>query len=289
MTLTTMKQRMGGPGLTPAIGPLIDRLAAIAPGTHHIVSCYVRLNPRERTRQQYLTEIRSRIHTLGKDPMMATLEDEARAAVERDLTRVWGYLERPAQLPHARGLAVFACEALELLEAIPLPRVLRTRLILDDTPWIAELVALRDEMAPIVVTVIDRAHLRFFEATPLAVTELPGLAAPARRGGRFHSDRGDAPSWGERAYHHRLAEERHRRYAAVAERLEEQVRGRPVRGIVLAGPADHTAALARFLPGRLPDLLLGTVKLNPTAVEPAQVQAAVLAAAEAHERKALAA
>ena len=289
MLQQTIERRFAEPRVAPAAGPLIERLAAIEPGRHHVVSCYVRLGPRDRVRAQYLTEIRSRARGLGEDPSLAELEGEERKAVERDLDRVVACLERPGRLPHARGLAIFACEALELFEAIPLPRVHRTRLILDDTPWIAELVALEDELERVLVVLLDRAHMRFFEVTPMGTTELPCLVAPSKPGGRFHSDRGDAPGWGERDYHARLEEERHRRFAAAAHRLEELARGRPVRGIVLAGPADHTAGLARFLPGRLPELLLGTVKLNPTAAGPAQVQAAVLAAAEEHDRTALAA
>jgi peptide subunit release factor 1 (eRF1) len=285
----TIERRIAEPHVAEAAGPLIDRLAAIEPERHHVVSCYVRLGPRDRVRAQYLGEIRSRARAVGGDPMMLDLGGEEADAVRRDLDRIVACLERPGRLPHARGLAIFACEALELFEAIPLPQVYRTRLILDDTPWIAELVALQDEMDPILVVLIDRAHLRFFEVSPMAVTELPGLTGAASRGGRFHSGRGDAPGWGERDYHGRMEEERHRRYASAAEHLEALARGRPVRGIVLAGPADHTSALSRFLPGRLPRLLLGAVKLNPTAATPARVQAAVLAAAEEHDRTALAA
>ncbi|HEU5042176.1 MAG TPA: hypothetical protein VFT84_15210, partial [Gemmatimonadales bacterium] len=203
--------------------------------------------------------------------------------------RIEASLASPPRLPHSRGFAIFACERLDLFDAVALPQVLRTRLVLDDTPAIAELVAARDELDLLLVAVLDRAHLRLFEVTPLAVAELPCLTAPSARGGKFHGARRDAPGWGERDYHGRIEEERHRRYALAASRLEELTRTRPVRGIVLAGPADHTAALARFLPGRLPGLLLGSVRLNPTAASPARVQAAALAAADAHDREALAA
>ena len=273
--------------LGPAVQPLLERLTAIQPGPHPVISCYVRLGPRDRMRQRYLSEIRSRIHELGRDPFLTTLADDARAAAERDLTRVEEWLGRTGALPRARGLAIFACEDLELFEVVPLPGVLRTRVVVDDTPWIAELAARQDELDRILVVVLDRAHVRFFEVTALDVVELPGLAAPVTRGGRFHGDRRDAPGWGERDYHGRVDEERHRRYAAAAERLEALVRTAPVRGIVLAGPADHTAALSRFLPGRLPELVLGTAKLNPTAANAAKVQAAALAAAEDHDRKAM--
>jgi hypothetical protein len=153
-------------------------------------------------------------------------------------------------------------------------------LILDDTPWIAELVAAEAEFEPILVVVSDRAHTRFFEVSALKAVELPCLVMPSRRGGRFHSDRGDSPGWGERDYHGRLEAERHRRYAATVTEIERRV---------LAGPTDYTGALARFLPDRIRERHFGTIRLNPTAASPAEVQAAALAAVENRARSTLAA
>lgn len=111
---------------------------------------------------------------------------------------------------------------IQCLEAAPLTRVHRTRLILDDTPWIAELVASEQGTRPILTVVIDRAHARFFEVTAMGRTELAYLTAASTRGGKFHSDRGDAPGWGERDYHRRLEQERHRHYANVVRRVEDR-------------------------------------------------------------------
>jgi len=275
------------PRIATAVAPLIERLAAIAPGRHHVLSGYIRLGPGDRARTKYLTEFKSRVKALEGDPTLAALQREERLAVERDRSRILGYLEHSRGLPHARGLAIFACEELDLFEVAPLPRVHRERLILDDTPWIAELVAAEEEFEPILVALIDRAHGRFFEVSVMGALELPGLVVASKRGGRFHSDRGDAPGWGERDYHGRLKEERHRHYAAAVGRLDELLRGRAVRGIVLAGPTDYATGLAHFLPDQLRNRLLGTIKLNPTAASTAEVQTAAFTAAEQHERQAL--
>jgi peptide chain release factor subunit 1 len=276
------------PRIVTELSPLIERLAAITPGRHPVLSCYLRLGPRDRNRLRYLTEIRNRARALSQDPLYLGLDSEKRAEVERMIERLMDYLATPARLPHARGLALFACESLGLFAAVPLPRVHQTRLLLDDTPWIAELVALEDEFEPVLVALIDRAHARFFETTPMAGSELAGLVEPAGRGGRFRPDRRDAPGWGERDYHGRLAAERHRHYAAVGRRIEELARRRVIRGIVLAGPVKETAALSRFLPGRLADRLLGTVRLNPTSATIADVRQAAMAAAEEHDDRAVA-
>jgi peptide subunit release factor 1 (eRF1) len=286
MSTTSLANWPKAAGAVNELEPLLARLTAIEPDGHQVISCYLRLEPEDRARSRYLREVRARIRQLEQDPLLLAADDQARDAVRRDLARIVAFLGQPAGLPHAPGLALFACEELELFAAVPLPSVHRTRVVLEDTPWVAELMAVRQEMAPVVVALLDRAHARFFEVTPLAAIELAGLTAPARRGGRFHSDRADAPGWGEGDYHRRIREERQRRYALVAERLEALVAGRPVRGIVLAGPKDHTAALARHLNRRLARLLLGTCTLNPTAAHTAQVQAAALRAARDHERAA---
>jgi len=276
------------PRVVTELSPLIERLAAITPGRQRVLSCYVRLGPRDRTRAKYLTEVRNRARALEQDPMFLSLSPDERGEVSRGIAALLDYLATPARLPHARGLALFACESLGLFAAVPLPRVHRTRLVLDDTPWIAELVALEDEFEPVLVALSDRTHARFFETTPMAATELAGLVEPARRGGKFHSDRGDAPGWGERDYHNRLEAERHRRYAAVGHRIEELARRRVIRGIVLAGPVKDTAALIRFLPHRLAERLLGTVRLNPTSATVTDVRTAAMAAAEDHDARAIA-
>lgn len=287
MTAQTVQRPRERPTVATDMGALIQCLVAVPAGSHHILSCYVRLEPRDRSRDNYRIEFKDRVKALRTDPMMLALGRDERLAIERDLTRVLDYLGHPRDLPHTPGLAIFACEELGLLEAAPLTRVHRTRLILDDTPWIAELVASEQGTQPILTVVIDRAHARFFEVTAMGRTELACLTAASTRGGRFHSDRGDAPGWGEHDYHRRLEQEHHRHYANVVRRVEEIVQSRPVRGIVLAGPKDHTSALVRFLPDQLAERLLGTARLNPTAINAAELQATSLGVAEEHGRKLL--
>ena len=288
MTPQTIDRRPE-PRLETAIAPLLDRLTRLPAGPHRVVSCYARLEPRDRTRNRYLIVFKDRMKALQEDPQMVTLRREERLAVGRDLARIQGYLEHVRGLPHARGLAVFACEGLDLFEAVPLRRVHRTRVVLDDTPWVAELVAASREAEPIVVALLDRAIAKFFTVSPASAVELSSGFTVSARGGKFRSDRQDAPGKGERDYHGRLAEERHRHYAMIAERLEELVRDGPARGIVVAGPDDHTAALVRFLPDSLAARVLGTARLNPTSATPADVQEAAYRTGEEHERKAVAA
>lgn len=256
------------------LDPLLDRLLAIGPGLSRVVSCYLRLTPEDRAQRSYLTTLRSRIRVI---------EDKA---VELDLSRILEYVSTAGVLPHTRGLAIFACRTLDLFEVVPLPRVHRTRVVVDDTAHVLELIAVRRELGPILATVFDRSHARFFLTGVGAATELECLLDASSRGGIFHGVRGDAPGWGERDYHHRLHEEWHRHCAAIAHHLQDLMTTYPARGIVLAGSRPEVAEMLPFLPRELAGRVLGTAPLNPTAVSGAEVQAAALAVASEQDRTA---
>ncbi len=265
-----------------SLTPIIRRLAKIRPGPHRVVSCYLRLEVEDRARGKYLIALKNGV----KLALIATegLATAERRPVERDLKRIVRSVGTPGRLPHAPGVALFACEGLELFEMIPMPRVHHTRVGVDRTPQIRELVTVEEEVGRLLVSLFDRGRARFFEVTAFEVRELSGLRAVSTRGGKFHSDRQDSPGWGERSFHHRIEEERHRHFAAIGRHLATLDRELPARGIVLAGPAEETRAATRFLDHALTERLMGTVQLNPTSAKPAEVRAASLGVRREFER-----
>ena len=116
-------------------------------------------------------------------------------------------------------------------------------------------------MSRVVVVVLERARARFFDVGPDEAVELSCLHSPGTRGGRFHSDREDAPGRGENAYHGRIREEARRHIAAVAGRLVALDREQSLE-LVLAGPADMTRTLRRALPQSLGARVIGTAHLD---------------------------
>ena len=256
----------------PSLDALLERLLAIEPGRYRVVSCYLRLGADERAQRRYLTALKGRVRAV---------QEETAAA---DLSRVLDHVASARALPPTQGLALFACQALDLFEVVPLPRVYRTRVVVDDTPRVLELLAVRRELGTLLVAVFDRSIARFFSVELGSATELQCLTDPSRRGGVFHADRRDAPGWGEHDYHQRLHEERHRHYAAIAYHLRDLMSAHSIRGIVLGGPHKEVAALTRFLPRELAARLLGAAPLNPTAASTAEVRTAALDVAAEHER-----
>ncbi|HEV8304639.1 MAG TPA: hypothetical protein VGQ25_06755 [Gemmatimonadales bacterium] len=270
----------------------VARLAALEPGPHWVVCCYLKLEPRDKTRGKYLIKMKNRVRETVAAVAHRPLERGEREAIAADLQRVLAYFEEPTHLPPSRGIAMFACWGLGLFEVLALPHVHRSRLAVERTPLIRELVALEQEFGTILVAACDRTAARFFEVTAFDCVELTALAGvEASRGGKFHGPRqvmarsgAPAGSAGEHNYHMRIRTERQRLYAQVADRIFQIHSQRPLSGLVVAGSGVDAAALIPHLHTYLHDLVLGVVKLNPKRVTPAEVRDAALALREERER-----
>ncbi len=270
------------PAPSPAAAALA-RLAAADAGSHQVVSCYLKLEPRDRSRGKYLIKLKNRIRTVEDGLPRLALSREVREEIGRDLGRVQEALRNAATLPATRGVAVFACEGIGLFDVIPLPVVHRSRLGVDVRPLVRELASVEDEFGRLLTAVVDRTSARFFEVTAYDTRELPGLRSSNTRGGRFHGDQ-NGPGWGEHTYNNRIREEKQRHFEAVARQLFAIDRAHPAHGIVLAGTGTEAAAVQPFLHSYLAERLMGSVKLNPKDATPSTVHDATLAVRESYER-----
>ena len=272
----------------------VQRLAAIDPGPYWVVTCYLKLEPRDRTRGKYLIKMKNRVKESAAALARQSLGHADREAIAADLQRVLDYLEEPNHLPSTRAIAIFASQGLDLFEALPLPHVHRSRLAIDHEPLVRELVALDEEFGMILAIVHDRTAARFFEVTAYGCVELTPLAGiDASRASKFHGShqrqvmaRAGTPSGsaGEHNYHMRIRTEKHRFYAQIADRIFHIHRLRPLAGLVLGGVGPDAGAVIPHLHTYVHDLVMGVVKLNPKETTTAEVREAALALREERER-----
>src|SRR3989449_7255143 len=273
-----------------AVRDASERLSRVEPGPFQVLSCYLKLEPRDKERGKYLIKMKNRVKRVESDLARRALDHAQREATAADLARVLHYFEEPTHLPPARGIALFACGRLNLFEALALPHVHRSRLAVAAVPLIRELLALEEEFGTILVAACDRTSARFFEVTAYDAVEQASLTAEATRPGKFHGERqakrGNmlAGGFGEHNYHMRIREERQRHYAQVADRIFQIHTQRPVAGLVVAGIGVDAAALLPHLHTYLHDLVLGVVRLNPKRVTAAEVREAALSLREERER-----
>ncbi|HKT59224.1 MAG TPA: hypothetical protein VJQ46_04190 [Gemmatimonadales bacterium] len=271
---------------TRPLAPVADRLArltAVAPGPHRVVTCYLKLEPRDRTRGKYLIKLKNRVRAVMQALPRLGLERAIHDEVVRDLERVQQHLYTPGNLPSTQGVAIFACEALGLFEAVPLPVVYRSRLAVDSTPLVRELASVEDEFGRLLTVVLDRMAARFFEVTAYDCRELIGLRADSTRGKRFRGDQ-NGPGWGEHSYNNRIRTEKQRHYEAIARELFVIDRRQPAHSIVLAGTGAEAGAVEPFLHTYLAERLIGIARLTPKSATPAAVHEATLAVRQAWER-----
>jgi len=106
----------------------LQRLAAVKPGDHRVVSCYLKLEPRDRVRGKYVIKVKNRVRALQEALPRLGLDRQTAEAVTADLERVLDWLRAPGNLPSSQGVAIFASRGAKLLEAVPLPFVHRSRL-----------------------------------------------------------------------------------------------------------------------------------------------------------------
>src|SRR5712691_10459098 len=92
----------------------VQRLAAIDPGPYWVVTCYLKLEPRDRTRGKYLIKMKNRVRESEAALARQALTHQDREAISATLRQVLDYLEEPSHLPSARGIAIFASQELRL-------------------------------------------------------------------------------------------------------------------------------------------------------------------------------
>lgn len=274
-----------------AVRDAVKRLARVKPGAFMVVSCFLKLEPRDKTRGKYLIKMKNRVRQALEDLDALGAARGVREQVADDLNRVLRFFEEPARLPAARAVALFACGKLGLFDVIPLPHVHRSRLAVRPVPLVGELVALEEEFGTVLAVACDRKGARFFEVTAYDVVELPGLTPPAGRTSGFRASKqrlapGGHPTGGagERNYHTRIREEKQRLYAAVADQVFRIHSQRPVAGLVVAGVGVDAAALLPHLHTYLHDLVLGVVRLDSKRATPVELREAALTLREERER-----
>jgi peptide chain release factor subunit 1 len=264
----------------------LQRLLRLQPGKHWIVSCYLKLEPRDRSRGKYLIKLKNRIREVSEALPAEGLTRRETEQVGEDLRRLQSMLQRPDALPATQGLAMFVCTPLGLFEAIPLPRVHRSRLLVARTPLVRELAALEDEVGRLLAAVLDKSGASVYEVTAFEARKLEEVPAGSPRGHRFHGDRHGAPGLGEHGFHNRLRHDREQLFATVAQRLFDLDRREPVRGMVLASVGNEADSLRMFLHPYVAGKVLGTARLvRRGGASLSELHATVLGVRESFERK----
>src|SRR5687767_14479678 len=92
----------------------LDRLAAFEPSPYPVISLYLNTQPDGRGRDHFQAFVRKELKARAQTYPPRSSEREM---LERDLERIASYLENSLE-PSANGVAIFACDAAELFDAV---------------------------------------------------------------------------------------------------------------------------------------------------------------------------
>ena len=235
-----------------------------------VVSCYQKLEPRDRADGKFRIALKNRISRAEDRLRVLGFQHADRELVTAELERIYEFFLNTQNLDGSRGVAVFSGKG--WVRAVRMPYVLRSRVMVDRTPVVSELVALTEAGTNVLAALVDRQHARIFVVGLDGVQEVEDLVDPlAPPVGKFRPD-ANAPGVGEYRFHSRIREEKHRHLAHVAHEMARIFRQRAFDGVVIGGIGTETEVLLPYLPTELRDKYLGAIKAAPRKVTAAEIR-----------------
>ena len=249
----------------------LDVLARLEPASFPLLSLYLNTESDGRGRPNYNLFLRKELRQRLK---MYPERSADRESLERDVDRIESYLADELK-PSTRGLAVFACAAADVFEALQLDVPFdRNRLIVADRPHLYPLARLDDEHPRYAALVVDTHVARIFVFSTGKTVRSEEVQSPKTKHSR-------AGGWSQARFQ-RHAENVHLRHAKeVVERLDAIVAADAIDRVVLAGDEVIVPLLKAQLPERLASKLVDVLRLDIRSPEH-EVLAATL---EALQRK----
>lgn len=87
------------------VKPQLEHLNNFRAGRNRVVTCYLKLEPRDRTRGKYLIKVKNRIKTVSESLDGSDLSRAVREAVRADLARLDDFLQQPGNLREQKHLS----------------------------------------------------------------------------------------------------------------------------------------------------------------------------------------
>ena len=233
----------------------LDRLSAFEPVPYPVVSLYLNTQPGQTGRDQYQTFIRKEFAARGRT-FPANSPD--RESLDRDVERILRYLDTELQ-PSANGVAIFACSAGELFEAVQLGAPIEQHwLYIADRPHLYPLARLESQNPRYAAVLADTNSARILViATGEVVAQREVTGVKTKRNSQGGSSQ---------ARFQRHTENFHLQHAKeVVDALDKIVRREGISQIILAGDEVITPLLREQMPKHLAEKIVDHVRLDMAA------------------------
>jgi peptide chain release factor subunit 1 len=251
--------------VAPITETAVKELSSLRSTEAPVVSGYLDVDGR---RQILRGDVERQFEHLARQAL--SRPDHAGAAAE--LERIGEFVRGGFDRSGVRGVAVFACRAIDLWEVVALPVPVAPQVHVNQSPAVAQLEAIVQELEPLGVLLVDRQRARMFV---YHLGELVDRTELFEQLPRNDFDRYDDASRGADRYDHHVDEAatQHLRHAAdVAFRLFQD---HGFTHLAVGGADDLMGAVEGLLHPYLKDRLCGRLPLTATASEPEILAAAL--------------
>lgn len=233
----------------------LERLAAFEPAPYPVVSLYLNSQPGQTGRDQYQTFVRKEFSARSRTYPAGSPD---RQHLDADLERISTYLANEVQ-PSANGVAIFACSAAELFEAVQLNAPIdRHWLFIGDRPHLYPLARLESNYPRYAAVLADTNTARIFVFATNEVVrqeEVKGVKTRSTSQG----------GWSQARFQRHL-ENFHLQHAKeVVDALDKIVQRERINDIIIAGDEVITPLLREQLPKHLADKVVDHLHLDTRA------------------------
>jgi peptide chain release factor subunit 1 len=229
-----------------------------------VVSLYAPVDPgasRWEVRSR-VTSLVDRIDPLAKDH---SADHEWQLSLRGDIERI---KERTGEEDwQPRAIAIFSCSGRGLYEEVPLPRGVRGRIVVDETPFVRPMLAVLDEYHRSCVVVIDKESARVWEFYQDEMRELTHVKDRVLRKPNY------AAGGDEDRVRNRADELNKRHYRRVTGILDELFRTGGYDLLIVGGHDYEVPAFLDFLTYDLRSRVAGSFRIDPSTAPLAEIRA----------------
>ena len=235
-----------------AVKEQLDRLAAFEPAPYPVVSLYLNTQPGQTGRDQFQTFVRKEFAARGKTYPSGSPERES---LDKDLERITAFLDTQLE-PSANGVAVFACSAGELFEAVQMNAPIDEHwLYIGDQPHLYPLARIESLHPTCAVVLADTNAARilvFAAGEMVSEQEVKGVKTKRTSQG----------GWSQARYQRHIENFHMLHIKEVVDVLEKVVQRENINEIVVAGDEVVLPLLREQMPKHLQEKIVDHVRMN---------------------------
>ncbi len=252
----------------------LERIMRFHGGPLPVVSMYVTIPPVTGDAHRVAAaKVDSLLHDLrGREE---GLDHNARVSLRGDIERIEAVRNLAANTPGT--LAIVSCSGAGMLEVVRLPRAVRDRVVVDETPWVRPMLAVLEEHPRCFAVLVDRRSTHAWELYLGRLRDV-GPLPDGREAPRARSE-----PVNERRAPHKAEEVERRHLRSVAAALEDVFASHPDAVLVLGGHEEELAHLLELLPRPVEERLAGSFAADHTSLSAGDVEAQAAVALDRYE------